>query len=81
MAKHVAPATYTAGRRLTIGGTVYQPGDAIPAATVKGLKRLSSLLSNRDIIPNVDPQRRNKIGRGRWVPTPTDVSAFFRRGL
>lgn len=72
------PASYTAGRKVTIAGTTYQPGASIPAATVRGLRNISVLLSRRLIIPNVDPHNR----RGRLrTPTPTDISAVFRKKL
>lgn len=73
------PTSYTAGRKITIDGVTYQPGAAISAAVVKGIKRLSALLSKRLIIPNVDPHRRMK-ARLR-TPTPTDVSAQLRKKL
>jgi hypothetical protein len=74
-----APTSYTAGRKLTIDGVTYQPGAAIPAATVKGLRALGALLSSRRIIPNVDPHRRMK-ARLR-TPAPTGVGAIFRKSL
>jgi hypothetical protein len=73
------PASYTARKRIVLGGTVYNPGDVIPNATVKGLKHLSSLLSNRSIVPNVDLWRRTKT-RLRYGQ-PTDVSPVVRRAL
>jgi hypothetical protein len=76
--KLVAPTSYTAGKKFTVGGTTYNPGDTVPNATVKGLKRVSAFLGRRIIIPNADPYRRK--GRLR-TPTPTDVSAVFRKAL
>ena len=72
------PASYTARKRIVLGGTVYNPGDTIPNATVKGLKRLSMFLGNRSIVPNIDPyQRQNRIG----TPTPTDLGPAARRAM
>lgn len=78
MARHQSQSSYTAGRTITLGGTTYAPGATIPAATVKALKKLSALLSNREIIPNVDPWKR----KGKLkTPTPTDMSPVQRRAL
>lgn len=72
------PATFSAGRKVVIGGTTYQPGDAIPNATVKAIKHLSALLSRRFIIPNLDPyRRRTKLS----TPTPTDIQVTVRKTL
>lgn len=73
------PASFTAGKKVTLNGTTYQPGDAVPLNVVKGLKRVSALVSRRILIPNLDPHRRLKY-RLR-VPTPTDISATFRKSL
>lgn len=56
----------------------YEPGDAIPNATVKTVKHLGALLGKRSIIPNVDPLNR----RGRLrTPTPTDLSPGMKGSL
>ena len=73
------PSSFTAGRKITINGVTYQPGATIASAVVKSIRNLSSLLSSRRIIPNVDPHRRMK-ARLR-TPTPTDVSAQLRKKL
>ena len=52
------PTSFTAGRKITIGGTTYQPGDPVPNATVKALPRLGALLSNGMILSNIDPYAR-----------------------
>lgn len=72
-----APTSFTAGRKVTINGTTYQPGATIPPATVKSVRALGALLSSRIIIPNVDPHRRMKY-RLR-TPTPTGVGTLFRK--
>lgn len=78
MARLVIPASFTARKRIVLNGTVYAPGATIPNATVKGLKHLGSLLSNRWIVPNVDPwRRRTKLPQ----PTPTDFGAVARKAL
>ena len=78
MPKVTAPTSFTAGRKQTINGTVYNPGDAIPNAVAKGLRNLSALLSNRDIIPVPDPfGRRTKSS----TATPTDVGSALRRDI
>lgn len=78
MAKWRAPASYTAGRKLTIAGTTYAAGATISNATVKAIKHVGALLSNRDIIPNVDPHyRKGKVK----TPTPTDMPAVRRKAL
>jgi hypothetical protein len=79
MPKYVIPASYTCGREGTkINGTTYHKGDVIPPATVKALPNLSALLSNRDIIPNVDPRsRKTKLA----TPTPTDIQPVVRKAM
>ena len=73
------PTSYTAGRKVTLFGTTYQPGAAIPAAVVKSVRNVGALLSSRIIIPNVDPHRRLKY-RLR-TPTPTGVGSLLRKLL
>lgn len=51
----VLPTSFTAGRPLTLGGTLYAMGAMIPAAVVASVHRVNALLSRRWIIPNVDP--------------------------
>lgn len=70
--------SFTAGRRIKLGGVTYERGDAIPNAQVKGLKKLSALLSHRWIIPNRDPAFRKTLPH---VPTPTALGVKERRGL
>lgn len=79
MPSKAIPTSFTAGRKLTINGVTYQPGDAVPIAAVRSVRKLSALLSRRHLIPNVDPHKRLKY-RLR-VPTPTDISAVFRKSL
>ena len=72
------PASFTAGRKIVIGGTTYQPGDAVPNATVKGLKRLSALLSNGSIRTNIDMHnRKNRLS----TPTPNSINPPMRATL
>jgi hypothetical protein len=79
MPKYRIPSSYTCGREgLKINNTVYHKGDAIPAATVKSLKKVSALLGNRDIIPDVDPHyRKTKLK----TPAPTDVPPVVRKAM
>ena len=78
MPKLKIPASYTARRRIVLNGTVYTPGQTIPNATVKALRNLSSLLSHRWIVPNIDPYgRRTKLKN----PQPTDIGAVARKSL
>ena len=63
------PASFTAGRKVTLEGTTYQPGDAVPNAVVKKVKALSALLGRRILIPNLDPHRRNKMKLKHTGPT------------
>lgn len=78
MARLQIPTSYTARKRIVLGGTVYAAGDTIPNATVKGIKHLGSLLGNRFIVPNVDPwKRRTKLRN----PTPTDFGAVARKAM
>lgn len=72
------PTSFTAGRKITLGGVTYAKGAVIPNSAVKGLRRLSSLLSRRWIIPNRDPHFRQTKPH---VPTPTALGVRERRGL
>jgi hypothetical protein len=78
MPKVTPPTSFTAGRKQTINGTVYNPGDVIPNAVAKGLHNLSALLGNRDIIPTPDPfSRRTRPS----TATPTDMGPKTRSGI
>ena len=69
------PTSYTAGRNITLFGTAYAKGAAIPTSVIKQLRRLSSLVSSKRIVPNADPWRRhNRLS----TPTPTDFHASVR---
>lgn len=73
------PSSFTAGRRVKLLDTTYQPGDAVPNSVVKGLRRLSALVSRRILVPNVT-LRESRDGRTR-VPTPSDIGPNQRKGL
>jgi hypothetical protein len=49
-----SPASFTAGRAITIGGTAYAVGASIPAATVAALRNADGLIARRFIIPSTD---------------------------
>ena len=73
------PTSFTAGRKLTINGVTYQPGDVVPNEEVKSVKRLSSLLSRRYLIPNADlHDRRLPLTRGT---RPSKLPPSAVRGL
>jgi hypothetical protein len=78
MPKVTAPTSFTAGRKQTINGTVYNPGDVIPNSVAKSLKNLSALLGNRDIIPSPDPYRRRTRPS---TATPTDIGSVLRKDI
>jgi hypothetical protein len=71
------PTSYTARKKVTLGGAVYVPGDVVPLAVVKVQPNLSALVSNRTLVPNVDPHQRKKSKLG--TPTPTDYPASVRK--
>jgi hypothetical protein len=72
------PTSYTARKKVTLNGTVYNPGDVVPLPVVKVQPNLSALVSNRTLVPNVDPhQRQAKLG----TPTPTDYPAAVRKAM
>ena len=75
MPAYVVPDSYTAGKRVTLDGTVYEPGDVVPNEVVRALSRLSSLLGNRTLIPHPDPHHRRTRPE---VRTPSDVPAVVR---
>lgn len=75
MTAFVQPGSFTAGKHITLLGDAYQPGDTVPQATIKALRNLSALVSNRTLIPDVDPWgRHNRL----TTPTPTDFPAAVR---
>lgn len=72
------PTSYTARKRVSLDGTVYEPGDTVPNAVVKELRTLSALVSSRVLVPNEDPHgRRGRLG----TPTPTDFTARSRAAI
>ena len=72
------PASFSAGRKIVINGTVYQPGANVPNAVVKGLVRLSALLNKRAIVPNLDPHGRKTKAA---TPSPTDLHPSMKKTL
>ena len=75
---HRTPTSFTAGRRVVLGNTTYQPGDTVPNATVKGLAGLAALVSRRILIP--DAPIRVGTNRGK-KSTPSYISPSMRKGL
>jgi hypothetical protein len=63
------PTSFTAGRKVTLFGVTYQPGDAVPNSVVKKVKALSALLGRRILVPNLDPHSRNKMRLKHTGPT------------
>ena len=72
------PATFSAGRKITIGGTTYQPGDAVPNAVVKDLPRLGAMLSNGMLISDIDPYSRKSKAT---THDPTYLNPTTRKAL
>ena len=78
MPKRQTPTSYTARKKVTLNGVVYQPGADVPIAVVKTQPNLSALVSQRILVPDVDPhQRKGKLGK----PTPTDYPASVRKAM
>lgn len=75
MPAYVVPDSYVAGKRVTLDGVTYEPGDVVPNETVRGIKRLSALLGNRTLIPRPDPHHRRT---RETVAAPSDVPAQVR---
>lgn len=74
----VAPTSFTAGKRIVLNGTTYQPGDTVPNAVAKTLQRLSALVSARFLIPNAKlTKTKGKLS----TPTPSDIKASIHRAL
>lgn len=67
----VLPTSFTAGRPITLEGTLYALGATIPTAVVARVRRVNGLLSRRWIIPVVDPyfSRLRKT-----TPRPVDLT-------
>lgn len=79
MPSFVQPTSYTAGKRVTLLGVAYQPGDAVPNDVVRSLKNVSALVSKRVLIPNADPHRRKTKPS---TPVPVSYSPpSIRRGM
>lgn len=72
------PTSFTAGRRVVLGSTTYEPGDTVPNATVKGLADLAALVSRRILIP--DAPIRAGTNRAKRS-TPGYISPSMRKGL
>lgn len=69
------PTSYTARKTVTLDGVVYAPGDTVPNDVVRVQPNLSALVSQRILVPDVDPhQRTTKLG----TPTPTDYPPKVR---
>ena len=64
--------SFVAGRKMTLNGITYQPGDAVPNAVLKPIKHLSCMISKRFLIPNQDPHQRTTDAS---TPTPTDSTS------
>ena len=83
MARGKQPITsFTAGRPLTLSGTVYAIGAAIPNAVVARLRKADALISKRVIIPS-NQQFPRKSGTGGKVTrdTPVSLNPTERRNL
>lgn len=74
MTAFVTPTSFLAGKIVNIGGTVYQPGDAVTWAALKGVRNISSLVSSRRLVP-VGGDQWNRHGRIA-TPTPSDQPAL-----
>jgi hypothetical protein len=73
------PTSFTAGRKLTLAGSTYQPGAVVPNAEVKKIKNLSAYLSRRILIPNVTTrQSKNHL---LDTPSPQYLNPVQVRGL
>lgn len=66
---------YTAGRNFSLFGEAYKIGDVIPPSVIAQIKRPDTLLSQRYLVPKVDPHYRktDKYGPGLPTPTPTHL--------
>lgn len=78
MARHQLPTSFTAGKKVKLAGTTYNPGDVIAVAVVKAAKRASALLSNGMVRPNRDMwHRRGKPATRR----PNQLTPADRKNL
>lgn len=71
------PSSFTAGRKLTLTGTTYQPGAAVPVAKVKHLRNLGALISSRRLVPNV-PQGSHRLASRNRSARPENYGAKVR---
>jgi hypothetical protein len=73
------PTSFTAGRKVTLFATTYQPGDVVPNSEVKKVRNLSALLSKRILVPNVTTtQSAHNLLKHQ---SPTTLNPQQRRGL
>lgn len=75
----LSPTSFTAGRRVKILGVTYQPGDAVPNAVVKTLRRMSALINRRILVPNTT--LRGSKHSLPAVPAPNDLTPAQKRAL
>lgn len=72
------PTSFTAGRRLTLEGTTYNVGDAIPNAVVARTHGVNGYLSRRWIIPT--PEHKGlRVNAAK--PRPTHLNSAEIRTL
>lgn len=79
MAGLKAPTSFTAGRRIKLFGVTYQPGDAVPNAVVKTVKRMNALIARRILVPN--RTLRGSKHMLTTTPAPNDLNPKQRAGL
>jgi len=73
------PASFTAGRKVTINGTTYQPGAAVPNAVAKTVRNLSSLLARRYLVPNVEQNDRRGQKFKHFGPSSLGITALRKK--
>lgn len=81
MPRQQVPTSFTAGRPLSIDGTSFAPGDAVPATTVAALRTASALLGRGQLVPNTQLIVHRPTSLGTAEPGPKDLSPAIRRAL
>lgn len=73
------PASFTAGRKVTINGTTYQPGASVPNSVVKTIRHLSSLLARRILVPDVEQNNRRGQKFKLFGPSSLGITALRKK--
>lgn len=81
MPKRSVGASFKAGRTIILEGVTYAVDAVVPNAVVGRVTRLSALLSNRMLVPNVDHYGKALGTTGKVQSQPLAYSPVERAGI